>query len=155
MGPVVRQAAASKLRGWRPSCDVRQGLALLKAKGGKVSKVVRSRLQPALAFGPRCLGTPESHVKAFRRIVSASLPGKHRGCSTSVRLSVCRAEPRHTLRVPPVMQLSCAVWAQRAGPVSHAIGARVCVRARVCARVRARVCVCVCVCVLQAWQHAI
>ena len=82
----------------------------LKTMGGKVSKVVRAGLQPAIAFGSRCLGMPHSHVNAVRRIVSANLPGKHRGCSTSLRLSVRRAEPAHALRVPPVMQWSSAVW---------------------------------------------
>ena len=90
----------------------RQGARLpgLKKLGGKVIKAVKCALKPKVAYAGRCVGVPPKEVKWLRSVSSAALPGQHRGCSTSLRLAIYRADPGPDLVALPVFQWAAAVW---------------------------------------------
>ena len=89
-----------------------RGLKLqnLKKVGGRVMKVLKTGLKPAILYGARCIGLPRKQVAMFRRASSACLPGSHKGCSTTLRLALQQAEPCHDLTMPPILEWACAVW---------------------------------------------
>ena len=87
-----------------------QKLQNLKKVGGKVIKVLKTGLKPAISYGVSCIGLPRKQVAFFRKATSVCLPGKHRGCSTTLRLAIHRSEPLHELIVPPVFAWASAVW---------------------------------------------
>jgi hypothetical protein len=78
-----------------------------------VHKVVKTGLKPAILYGARCLGLPKQQVSNFRKIPSACLRCAHRGCSTTLRLGLHRAEVTHELQVPPILEWASAIWDNR------------------------------------------
>lgn len=85
-------------------------LARLKQAGGQVAKVAKAGLKPSTLYGARCLGMPPRHVQRLRRVVSACLPGKHTGRSTTLRLAMHRCDPLHECRAAPILAWAAAVW---------------------------------------------
>ena len=82
----------------------------LKKVRGRVMKVPKTGLKPAILYGARCIGLPRKQVAMFRRASSACLPGSHKGCSTTLRVALQQSEQCHDLTLPPILECACAVW---------------------------------------------
>jgi hypothetical protein len=83
----------------------------LKAQGGKVLKVAKTGLKPAVLYGVRALGLAKTHVHTLRKITSASIPGSHQGTkSTTLRLAMYGCEVWHECTAAPIDAWATAVW---------------------------------------------
>ena len=86
---------------------------LRRAGAKQTRKVVNCGFKPSLTFGARCMGLPKSQVQWLRRTMSACLPGRHRGRSTTLRLAVYRSDLIHECREAPIGAWAAAVWDAR------------------------------------------
>ncbi len=86
---------------------------LRKAGARYTVKVVRRGLQPSLVYGAKCLGLTKGRIQWLRKEISASLPGKHLGRSTALRLALHGCDPLHECIAAPSVAWSAAVWEGR------------------------------------------
>ena len=113
---VQHEAAGPATGGSVPAARVKavgrrhQRLMGTGAPGHRKRLVFATGLKPAAIFGCKAVGLRKPFVEKIRRMASACLPGSHRGCSTTLRLAVHRAEVRASLSAPPVVAWAAEVW---------------------------------------------
>lgn len=85
-------------------------LHCLKRAGGKVIKVAKCGLKPAVLYSARCLGLADCHVQALRRVTSACFSGWHKASSMTLRLALHGCDLLHDCVSALLAAWPAAIW---------------------------------------------